>query len=171
VKARTGRAALIACAWLIPGCTLLSPVNLATPAYATTQMAYSTQAYQIGYFTTAEWAAKPSEMIQPLVVQTLRNTHYFGEVLLSPDFRRHTFVLAIEVQELRQDFTTEPATLRLTMHVTLTRAATNEAIVAQELSAHQPMSERTPYAGVKAANEAVSKLLGQIAELVVAKTD
>ena len=36
----------------------------------TTQMAYSTEAYQIAYFAKNEWAETPSQMIQPLIVKT-----------------------------------------------------------------------------------------------------
>jgi cholesterol transport system auxiliary component len=196
-----GRPALIACLALFSGCTLFSPVNVdtkknvlnnipldlrsertrpatllvlepeTTPAYATTQMAYSTQAYQIAYFTKNDWAETPSQMIQPLIVQTLRNTRYFSEVLSPPDFGRHTFVLRSEILELKQDFTSEPAMLQLAMRISLSRDATNQVVATKELSVSQPMAERTPYAGVVAANEALPKLLRGLAEFVVEKAD
>jgi len=193
--------ALIACAVFLSGCTLFSPVNIDTtknvlnsippdlpsegihpdtllvlapetmPAYATTQMAYSTQAYQIAYFTKNVWAETPSQMIQPLVVQTLRNTHYFSEVLSPPYFGRHTFALRIEILELNQDFTSEPAMLQLTMRISLSREATNQLVATKELSVRQPMREKNPYAGVVAANEAMSTLLRELAKFVVEKAD
>jgi hypothetical protein len=52
----------------------------------------------------------PAQMIQPLVVTALSNTRYFSEVLASPHFGRHTFVLRSEILELKQDFTSEPGT-------------------------------------------------------------
>lgn len=201
MKVAMGRPALIACLALFSGCTLFSPVNIdtkknvlnnipldlrsertrpatllvlepeTTPAYATTQMAYSTQAYQIAYFTKNDWAETPSQMIQPLIVQTLRNTHYFSEVLSPPDFGRHTFVLRSEILELKQDFTSEPAMLQLAMRISLSRDATNQAVATKELSVRQPMSERNPYAGVVAANEALPNLLRGLAEFVVEKAD
>jgi cholesterol transport system auxiliary component len=134
-------------------------------------MAYSTQAYQIAYFTKNEWAETPSQMMQPLIVQTLRNTHYFSEVLSPPYFGRHTFGLRIEILELKQDFTSEPATLQLTMRISLSRDATNQVIATKELSASQPMADRNPYAGVVAANEAMPKLLRELAKFVVEKAD
>jgi cholesterol transport system auxiliary component len=196
-----GRPALIACVVFLSGCTLFSPVNIDTkknvlnsipldlpseethsatllvlvpetmPAYATTQMAYSTQAYQIAYFSKNEWAETPSQMIQPLVVTTLRNTHYFSEVLSPPDFGKHTFALRIEILELKQDFTSEPAILQLAMHICLSREATNQIVATKELSVREPMPERNPYAGVVAANEAMPKLLRELAKFVVEKAD
>lgn len=201
MKIDIARPALIACVAFFSGCTLFSPVNMDTkknvlntipldlrretthpatllvlepetaPAYATTQMAYSTQAYQIAYFTKNDWAETPAQMIQPLILQTLRNTHYFSEVVSPPDFGRHTFVLRSEILELKQDFTSEPAMLQLSMRISLSRDAANQVVAAQELSVSQPLSERNPYAGVVAANEALRKLLRGLAEFVVEKAD
>jgi cholesterol transport system auxiliary component len=199
VKIDIGSPALIACVMFIAGCTLFSPVNIDTkrnvlnnvpldlpnerthpatllvlipetmPAYATTQMAYSTEAYQIAYFTKNEWAETPSQMIQPLIVQTLRNTHYFSEVLSPPYFGRHTFALRIEILELKQDFTSEPAMLKLAMRFALSSNATNRVVATKEMSVSQPMAGRNPYAGVVAANEAMANLLRELAQFVLQK--
>jgi cholesterol transport system auxiliary component len=201
VKVATGGVAVIACAVLFTGCTLFSPVNLDTkksmlndipldlpserahpvtllvmtpetmPSYATTQMAYTTEAYQIAYFTKNEWAETPSQMIQPLIVQTLRNTHYFSEVMSPPFSGHHTFDLRIEILELEQDFTSEPAVLKLAMRISLSRELSNQVVATKQLSVSQPMSDRNPHAGVVAANEAVPKLLRELANFVVEKAD
>ena len=201
MKVDMGRPALIACVVLFSGCALFSPVKIdtkrnvlnsipldlpserthtttllvlipeTTPVYATTQMAYSTRAYEIAYFSKNEWAETPSQMIQPLIVKTLRNTHYFSEVLSPPYFGRHTFALHVEILELKQDFTSEPAALLLAMRIYLNREATNQIIATKELSVREPMSERNPYAGVVAANEAMPKLLRELAKFVIEKAD
>jgi len=187
------------CVFLLSGCALLSPVKIDTkkyvlnsiplnlpseqtdsatllvlppetePIYAKTQMAYSTKAYEIAYFSQNEWGATPSQMIQPLIVETLRHTHYFSEVLPSPHFGRHTFALRTEILELKQDFTSDPAMLQLAMRFYLSREATNQVIATKELSVREPMRERNPYAGVVAANEAMGKLLRELAKFVVEK--
>jgi cholesterol transport system auxiliary component len=197
VKAALDSLMLIACVAMLSGCTLFSPVNIDTKksvlenippdlpierthcatllvlipetlsAYATTQMAYSTEVFQIGYFSKNEWAETPSQMLQPLIVQTLRNTHYFSEVLSPPYFPGHTFNLGIEILELKLDFTSEPATFNLAIRISLARNATNEVVGTRELSVRQPMPEKTPYAGVMAANEAMPKLLREVAEFVI----
>ncbi len=149
--------------------TLLVLVPEAEPMYATTQMAYTTRAYQVAYFSQNEWAETPARMIQPLIVESLRHTHYFSEVLSSPHFGRHTFALRTEILELKQDFTSEPATLQIVMRFSLSREATNRVIATRELSVQEPMHERNPYAGVAAANEAMVKLLRELASFVVEK--
>jgi cholesterol transport system auxiliary component len=151
----------------IHSATLLVLVPETTPVYATTQMAYTTQAYEIAYFGQNEWAETPSQMIQPLIVETLRNTHYFSEVLSPPHFGRHTFALRIEILELKQDFTSEPAMLQLAMRLYLSREATNQVIATKELSVREPMRERSPSAGVVAANEAIAKVLRELARFII----
>lgn len=188
------------CAVSLSGCALLSPVKMDTkkyvlnsiplnlpseqthsatllvlapetdPVYATTQMAYTTKAYEIAYFSQNEWGATPSQMIQPLIVETLRHTHHFSEVLPSPHFGRRTFSLRTEILELKQDFASDPAMLQLAMRFYLSREATNQVIATKELSVREPMRERTPYAGVVAANEAMEKLLREFAKFVVEET-
>ncbi|VVP22270.1 hypothetical protein PS843_03847 [Pseudomonas fluorescens] len=187
------------CVVLLSSCALLSPVKIDTkkyvlnsipnnlpseqthsatllvlppetePIYDITQMAYTTKAYEIAYFSQNEWGATPSQMIQPLIVETLRHTHHFSEVLPSPHFGLHTFALRTEILELKQDFTSDPAMLQLAMRFYLSRAATNQVIATKELSVREPMRERTPYAGVVAANEAMGKLLQELAKFVVEK--
>ena len=197
----TRTAMVAVCLSLFSGCALLSPVKIETkknvlnkvpidvpsektrPAtllvlapetnaiYDTTQMAYTTEAYQIGYFSQNEWAETPSQMIQPLIVQTIRNTRYFSEVVSPPHFGRHTFALRTEIQELKQDFTSDPATLQLAMRFDLSREATNKVTATKELSVQEPMREKTPYAGVVAANDALAKLLRELAKFIVDKAD
>ena len=151
--------------------TLLVLAPETKPSYDTTQMAYTTQAYQIAYFSEHEWAETPSQMMLPLIVTTLRNTHYFREVLSVPHFSRHTFVLRTEILELKQDFTSEPAMLQLAMRFNLSREATHQVIATKEISVREPMRERNPYSGVVAANEAMAKTLRELASFVVEKAD
>jgi cholesterol transport system auxiliary component len=61
--------------------------------------------------------------------------------------------------------------LQLAMRFYLSREATNQVIATKELSVHEPMRERNPYAGVVAANEAMAKLLRELASFVVDKAD
>jgi cholesterol transport system auxiliary component len=139
--------------------------------YDTTQMAYTIQPYQIAYFSQNEWGETPSQMIQPLIVQTIQNTNYFSAVLSQPHVGRHTYALRTEILEFKQDFTSNPATLELAMRFQLSRDATNQIIATKEFSLREPMLEKTPYAGVVAANDATAKLLRELARFIVEKAD
>jgi len=147
--------------------TLLVLVPESAPAYATPRMAYSSQQYQIAYFSQNEWVATPAQMLQPLIVETLQRTHYFSEVLSSPFFGRPTFSLRTEIIELTQDFSSDPAVLRLTMRCYLTRETSHQVVATKELSTQELLSERNPYAGVVAANTAAARLLRELSRFVV----
>jgi cholesterol transport system auxiliary component len=192
---------LASCVSIVSGCGLFSPVNMETtkyvlnkipsdlpkansraaslsvlipetnPIYDTTQMAYTNQPYQVAYFSQNEWGETPSQMIQPLIVQTIQNTNVFSAVLSQPQFGRHTYALRTEILELKQDFTSNPATLELAMRFQLSREAMNQIIATKEFSVREPMLEKTPYAGVIAANDATAKLLRELARFIVEKAD
>lgn len=194
-KARVALVAF--CIVTVSGCSALAPVNIDTRKYMlsrqpaelpgaqrhpmsllilrpesnrafdTTRMAYTTQAYQIAYFSQNEWAETPAQMMLPLMVAAISNTHYFEQVLAPPDFGHHSFALRSEILDLEQDFTANPPTLRFTMRFLLSREADNAIVASKEVSAHEAMREKTPYAGVVAANEATAKILRELAAFVV----
>jgi cholesterol transport system auxiliary component len=59
--------------------------------------------------------------------------------------------------------------LQLSMRFYLSREATNQVIATKELSVREPMRERSPYAGVMAANEAIAKVLRELASFIIEK--
>ena len=67
---------------------------------------------------------------------------------------------------LRQNFTSEPATLELNLRVQLTAEASDHVIGTREISVREPMRERTPCAGTVAANDATARALKELAEFV-----
>jgi len=174
---------------MLTSCTLFSPVNLETKKYVidkiptnipkeqthavtllilppetkaiynTTQMAYTTQPYKIAYFSQNEWGETPAKMIQPLIVKTLQNTHYFNTIVTPPYSRHYTYVLRTQILELLQDYTSQPAMLRLSIRFQLSDGSDNQVIGSKELTVNEPLSTNTPYAGVIAANQATAKIL------------
>jgi len=139
------------------------------PVYDTTQMAYTTRAYQVAYFSRHEWAETPSQMLQPLLVTTLRHTRAFSAVLMPPHVGRVSYTLRSEIVELLQDFMTQPATLRLGLRIELSDDTTGRVIASTDIVLREPMQQQTPEAGVVAANEAVAKALQEVARFVVDK--
>jgi cholesterol transport system auxiliary component len=184
-------------ALLMTGCTLLSPVHIETkkgildqmpltvpqqathkttllvlppdtaPVYNTTQMAYRLRPYQVSYFTQNEWGATPAQMMLPLLVKTLENTHYFSEVFTPPYSSRYTYALRTQIVELTQDFTAESPIVHLSLRVQLSSGATGEVIASKEIELREPMQEKAPYSGVVAANSATARALRDVATFVL----
>jgi cholesterol transport system auxiliary component len=138
---------------------VLSPTS--DPAFDTTQMAYSVRPYQIAYFARNEWLDTPPRMLWPLLVRTLRDTGGFAAVAMPPYTGRFDYALQTRILELEQDLGTEPATLQLRLHVELSDAA-GRVIATRDIEVRERMRERTPEAGVVAANDAVANALLQL---------
>lgn len=153
------------------GSTLLVFPPETASIYDTTQMVYRDRPHQVAYFGQNEWAETPSQMLHPLVVKTLESTGYFRAVLTPPYTGRYTYALRTEILEVTQDFTSQPATLVLSLRLQLTDAAAAHVIATKEISLREPMQQRTPDAGVAAANEATAKALREVAVFVLAKAD
>jgi cholesterol transport system auxiliary component len=149
------------------GALLLVFPPQARPIYDTTQMAYTTQPYEIAYFSQHEWAETPAQMLQPLLVKTLESTHFFSAVLAPPYAGRYGYALRTEIRELIADFTSEPAALQLSLRFQLTDGAAGRILAVKEISIREPMQKKSPYAGVVAANEATAKALLELARFVL----
>jgi cholesterol transport system auxiliary component len=139
----------------------------AAPGANTQKMAYVKEAYQLEYFTKNQWVDKPANMLLPLIVQTLQNTHRFKAVVGAPfsgvsDLRLDTTVLA-----LRQNFMTKPGEEDLVVYAQLIRTSTQEVIASQRFAVQTPVANATPYGGVQAANQAVAVFLQQLTQFVL----
>jgi cholesterol transport system auxiliary component len=138
--------------------------------YNTTEMAYMTRPYEIGYFSQHEWAEPPAQMLQPLLVGTLQNTHFFSAVLAPPYAGRHSYALRTEIRELIADFTSEPAALQLSLRFQLSEGANGTIVATKDISVREPMQQKTPYAGVVAGNDAIERALVELASFVLENT-
>lgn len=152
------------------GDTVLVFPPKAMPLYDTVQMAYSTRAHQIAYFSEREWGETPPQMLYPLVVRTLENTHAFRAVLTEPFSARYSYGLRTQILELLQDFSSDSAILVLSLRFQLTDYGAKTVIATKDISVREPMTERNSYAGVVAANEATAKALQQMAQYVLQAT-
>jgi cholesterol transport system auxiliary component len=157
-KGRTRAAALL----------VLTPDSQAT--FETTRMAYMEMPHLIAYFSRHEWVAPPSQMLQPLLLKMLDRAHYFSTVMIPPYAGQYGYVLQIRIQELIQDFTSDPPLVRLALHVQLNSGMSDRVLASREITLHEAMRERTPMAGVEAANLAVAKALRQLAVFLLETT-
>lgn len=189
---------LLLSVWMLTSCSLLSPVPTpantyvlntipcnvskhrthstillvlpteSRPIYNTTLMAYSKSPYAISYFSVNEWAETPAQMLQPLIIQTLQDTHYFRAVVGTNEGGRADYQLSTQLLRLKQDFMTHPSVVRLGVRAQLSRVG-GRIIATKDFCAVVPVPQETPYGGVIAANKATACVLAQIAEFCVHK--
>lgn len=136
------------------------------PAYNTTQMAYTSKPYQLAYFAENRWADTPAQMITPLMVETLQNTNYFRAVITPPFVGRYDYTLSTQMLTLKQDFTQQPAVMRLVVRAQLNRVESGQLIANKQFNINVPLQQKSPYYGVVAANQATSTLLRELATFV-----
>lgn len=149
--------------------TLLVMQPETRPAFNTTQMAYTLRPYQVAYFSQNQWAETPSQMLQPLIVQTMQNTHLFHAVATPPFMGRYDYMLNTEITQLEQDFTRVPARVQMKVRVQIIRNATNQVVATKQFTASEPIRYKSPYSGVVAANRATSHILKEMASFCVGK--
>lgn len=147
--------------------TIMVAVPDSTPVYNTTQMAYSTCPYQVNYYVNNRWADTPAQMLQPLMVKTLMQTHHFHAVVTPPFIGRYDYLLNTEVLQLQQNFTQCPAVLQFVIRAQMVRMSTGQVTATREFTAYEPMPERSPYGGAIAANRALSQILYELAEFSI----
>lgn len=141
---------------------LLVSAPEARPILNTTQMAYTIKPYQISYFSQNQWAETPGEMLQPLLVQTLQNTHYFKAIVTPPYIGHYDYTLNTQILELMQDFTHRTPTLIMTVRAQIIRFSNNQIIGTKQFSVTLPIPQGSPYGGVYAANYASALILERI---------
>lgn len=150
--------------------TMLVAVPDARPVFDTTKMAYTTKLYRVGYFSQNQWAETPSQMLLPLMVQTLQNTHAYRAVLTPPYAGRYDYVLNTQITQLQQNYTRKPAVLQFSLRANIISMASNQVIASKQFTVYLPIRNATPYNGVLAANKAVSRVLVQLAQFCTENT-
>src|SRR5690606_37663943 len=101
----------------------------------------------------------PVQMLQPLLVQTLQNTHSFRSVVTPPYSGHFDYVLNTQLLELKQDFTRRTPVLVMTVNAQLYKVSSQQIIAARQFNAEVMIPYGTPYGGVFAANYAASYIL------------
>jgi cholesterol transport system auxiliary component len=137
----------------------------ARPALDTLQMAYSLRPHHIAYFARHQWAERPAQMLQPLLLRTLERTGCFAAVVAPPAPAGAPWMLRTELAELLQDFAPETAVLRLTLRLRFEGSGRSPAV--RELTVVEPLRQQTPLAGVAAANAATARALAEAAWFVL----
>jgi ABC-type uncharacterized transport system auxiliary subunit len=143
---------------------LLVAMPTGREAYDTTRMAYSLRPHHLDFYARHEWAERPVQMLQPLLVRTLEAARC-SSVVLATGAANVDYTLRTHVGELVQDFATEPPRVRLRLSIVL--SARDKPLLAQEIEIAEAMRAKNAEAGVEAANNAVAKALRAVAQKVI----
>ncbi len=143
----------------------VTPVE-ADPFYNTDDMAYTKCPHQVDYFAKNKWAETPARMLQPLIVQTLQNTHHFHAITTSRNAANYNYVLNTKILELRQIFIGKSSFVEFRLYAEIINPRTGRIIASKRFCVTEKACPNPP-GGVVAANSAVAIALNQLARFVV----
>lgn len=145
-----------------PRGVLLVQVPTCRPAYDTTRMAYSLRPHHLDVYARHEWAERPGQMLQPLLVRTLEAAGCCNAVLAAPQPGAYDFSLRTGIHELVQDFAVDPPRARVALRIVL--AGRDRVVATHAIDVAEPMNAKNAAAGVEAANVAVARALREVAQ-------
>lgn len=125
-------------------------------------MIYVPDCYQLQYFTYNRWADVPSQLLHPLLIQSLQNTACFQAAMNTPTTRCYDWVLNTQLLSFQQEFLTNPSQFRIALRAQLVNARTHCIIATQDFMVVQKAPIDNPHGGAIAANCATKKLLRKI---------
>lgn len=142
--------------------TLMLATPTASPGYQSKKMIYNKRPLEVKSFTKNQWAGTPADMLQPLLLQSLRDTGYFHAVIAPPISAERHYRLAVNLIELRQDFTREPSRVRMVLQASVVDDSSNKVLASRVFSSVIATKCDSPYGGVVAANKATYRILGAV---------
>ena len=141
----------------------------AWPGFGTAQMAYVRRPYELDYYAASRWADTPARMLQPLLARALEQTGSFRSVIRAPGIVPADVRLDTEIVRLEQDFTVQPSRVELTLRAQLVDVRERRVIATKVFNEVENAPHENADGGVVAANEALQRLLGQVADFCIAE--
>lgn len=141
----------------------------ASAGFDSPDMRYLEEPTALDAFARNRWAAAPADMLEPLLVEALEGTGAFRAVVGGGSGLRAGLRLDTEVLRLQQEFFERPSRVRLGLRATLVETRTGEVLMARTFETTETAPGNDPSSGVDAANRAVARLLGELAEAVAGR--
>jgi cholesterol transport system auxiliary component len=144
---------------------LISSMRAAS-GYESADMAYVRTPHQLEYFARHRWVDAPARMLEPLLLQAAVGSGLFRSVGEAGSGTQTQLRLDSRLLHLRQVCRLEPSELQLALRLALVDVASARQLASRVLEVSEPITERTPAAGVAAANRAVPKLMSQVEDFL-----
>jgi len=147
----------------IPLTLVVSPPR-ASPGYDTARMAFVRKPMLLEYFAKNRWVEAPAKMLGPLLVSALEQRTKFRAVVPAGGMVKGDMRLDTELILLQQEFTTLPSRIHLRLRAQLIEQANHRVVATRVFDIFEDAPSDDPYGGVAAANQALARLLAQLAD-------
>lgn len=137
--------------------------------YNTVSMAYTVKPYQVSFYSQNQWAATPSQMMLPLLAQSLEKTGAFQAVVVAPYIGKTDYTINTQIIKMQQNYIQPKAGyFELVVQADIVRVKTGNSIATRQFTIKEPIGQASPYNGVVAGNAAMAKILMQISHFAMA---
>lgn len=145
------------------GPTLIVGHTHAAAGFDSSRIMYLRHADQLEYFAYNEWIDTPARMLAPLLVTAVEANGAFRAAVLTPSPASGELRLDTEILRLQHEFLVTPSQVRFTLRANLLDNVTRRVIATREFEAVAAAPSEDPRGGVTAANDAVKKVLTELA--------
>jgi cholesterol transport system auxiliary component len=135
----------------------------ARPGFDGSRMAYVTRPYEIQYFARHQWVESPAQMLAPLLGEAITRNGRF-QAIRGAESGAPALRLETEIVALQQEFTENPSRVRFALEARLLDGGERRLLAMAAFEAVEPSPSEDPYGGVIAANQAVARVLEQVAK-------
>lgn len=139
----------------------------ALAGFQTEQIMYQCKPHELSAFAHNAWSSTPSNMLFPLIVQSLEQSHAFFAVTGSADADSTDYRLDTQLITLQQNFIPKPSVLEWQVHVVLTHVEDHRVVASRTFRQRIPCPTDTPYGGVLAANQATQRFTSSLTHFVI----
>ncbi|MBC7405709.1 MAG: membrane integrity-associated transporter subunit PqiC [Cytophaga sp.] len=153
------------------GPTIVVSVPHAAAGFDSQHIVYVRQAHKLEYFQQSEWIEAPSVMLTPLVSSALERSGRFNSVVQSPTSVIGQLRLDLDIVRLQQEFFSVPSKVHFTLRAHLLDTSTRQVIAWREFDILVVSSSEDPYGGVIAANNAIRRVMDELAEFCIQAVD
>lgn len=144
------------------GCGVLEvTAPVPAPGFGSSRMIYRREQHRLEHFAYTEWAATPSRMIEPLLIQAMERTGEFATVMTAPAPVKPRIRLEASQLKVLQVFDAAGSHARLELRVQMLDPRRRTLLGARTLSASAPATA-DPAGGVAAANVALGRVLDEL---------
>lgn len=146
--------------------TLLVSKPEANEPYQGDDMLYINAPYQLKPFAKNRWVAPPADMLAPLMVTSLQNSHQFKAVVDDSYNGDVTYRLETRLLQLNQSFLKRPSEVSLVVMAYLIDDRSNRVLRSKRFVLKAKAPSDSPNGGVLAANQATRDFLNQLQRFI-----
>lgn len=147
--------------------TLMVAAPKTNALFDTTKIIYSDTPNETNSYAVSRWAKKPSQMLLPLMVQTLEKTRYFRAVVAAPFIGQQDYTLSTHILCLQQVYNQRGAFVKFIVKAQIIEEYTHKVMRQKVFNITQRMPYCCVQSGVQITNRANEEFLHKLSVFTI----